>query len=371
MTSAIPNSSHMPVEFNPGMEVAEADEAATKEGLVTTLQKISQTTFHDGGHALRSVHAKSHGLLLGQLQVLPQLPETLAQGLFANSGEWPVVMRYSTIPGDLLDDSVSTPRGLAIKVVGVPGDRLAGSEGDSTQDFVLVNGPVFAAPGPKKFLGSLKLLATTTDKAPGLKKVLSAVLRGTERALEAVGGESGILKSLGGHPETHLLGDTYYSQVPILYGRYIAKIAVVPVSPELTVLTDAALNVNGKPHGLRDAIVDFFATHAETWEIRVQLCTDLHTMPIEDASVAWPEDESPYLAVARIVVPKQVGWSDARSAAIDDRMAFSPWHGIAAHRPLGAVMRVRKAAYTASAKFRAVSNRVAIREPKSAADLPE
>ena len=89
-------------------------------------------------------------------------------------------------------------------------------------------------------------------------------------------------------------------------------------------LTGAALNVNGKPHGLRDAIVDFFATHAATWEIRVQLCTDLHIMPIEDASVAWPEDESPYLAVARIVAPLQVGWSDARSAAIDDRMAFSP-----------------------------------------------
>src|SRR5258708_6928935 len=41
-------------------------------------------------------------------------------------------MRFSTIPGDILDDSVSTPRGLAIKVIGVEGERLEGSEARST-----------------------------------------------------------------------------------------------------------------------------------------------------------------------------------------------------------------------------------------------
>jgi len=48
-------------------------------------------------------------------------------------------MRFSTLPGDVLDDSVSTPRGLAMKVIGVEGERLEGSEGDVTQDFVLIN----------------------------------------------------------------------------------------------------------------------------------------------------------------------------------------------------------------------------------------
>jgi hypothetical protein len=49
--------------------------------------------------------------------------------------------------------------------------------------------------------------------------------------------------------------------------------------------------------------------------------------------------------------------------AVDDQTAFSPWHGIAAHRPLGSIMRVRKAAYEASAQFRARHNGHGIVEP--------
>jgi hypothetical protein len=111
---------------------------------------------------------------------------------------------------------------MALKVVGVQGERVEGSEGDATQDFVLVNGPAFNAPTASKFLSSAKLLASTTDKAPNLKRAFSAVLRGAEKAVEAVGGESAGLKALGGHPETHPLGETYFSQAPILYGYYMA-----------------------------------------------------------------------------------------------------------------------------------------------------
>ena len=38
-------------------------------------------------------------------EVLDGLPHVLAQGLFATAGTYPVVMRFSTTPGDLLDDS--------------------------------------------------------------------------------------------------------------------------------------------------------------------------------------------------------------------------------------------------------------------------
>jgi hypothetical protein len=72
--------------------------------------------------------------------------------LFAQAGTYPVILRLSSTPGDLLDDSVSTPRGLAIKVIGVAGERLPGSEGAVTQDFILINGPAFAAPDAKSFL---------------------------------------------------------------------------------------------------------------------------------------------------------------------------------------------------------------------------
>jgi len=360
-----------PLLYESRFEVTEPGEVETQLELMKTLKHISEVTLKDSGHATRSVHAKSHGLLRGELHVLNDLPAVLAQGIFAKAGNWPVVMRLSTVPGDILDDSVSTPRGVAIKVVGVAGARLEGSTNDVTQDFILVNcGPAFSAPNAKKFLGGLKLAAATTDKAPGLKKALSAVLRGTEKAIELVGGESATLIGLGGHPETHILGDTFFTKAPILFGPYMAKLSLVPISSNLTALTDAPLDVNGKPNGLREAVVDFFAHETAEWELRVQLCTDLETMPIEDASVAWPEESSPYVRVARITVTPQMAWSQARSIAVDDKMSFSPWHGIAAHRPIGSIMRVRKAAYEMSAQFRAEHNDVSIEEPKSLNDFP-
>lgn len=360
-----------PLLYDENFEVPEEGEAETSAELVETLHSISATTFKDCAHATRSVHAKSHGLLRAEMQVLEGLPSMIAQGIFAKPGSWPVVMRFSTVPGDMLDDSVSTPRGLAVKVVGVEGDRLNGSEEDVTQDFVLVNGPAFLTPGAKKFLGSLKLLATTTDRAPTLKKALSAVLRGTEKIIEALGGESPTIKAMGGHPETHILGETFFSQVPMLFGPYMAKVSIAPVSDELQALTNAPLDVNGKPNGLRDAVVEFFSTYQAEWELRVQLCTDLGHMPIEDASVVWPEDESPYFAVARITAKPQLAWSEARSSAVDDGMSFSPWHGVTAHRPIGSIMRIRKVAYEMSARFRSEHNARKVVEPKNLDDFPE
>lgn len=371
--SAIPRP---PLPYEPRYEFEEEGEQETRAQLLHTLHGISDTTYKDSGHATRSVHAKSHGLLRARLHVLDNLAPELAQGLFSAPAAYDVVMRISTIPGDMLDDKVSVPRGMAVKVLGVPGAQLSSLDADdgtapaSTQDFVLVNGPAFLAPSAKKFLGSLKLLASTTDKAPRLKQALSTVLQGAEKALEAVGGESGTLKSLGGHPETHVLGETYYSQAPILYGAYMAKVALVPVSPEMAALTGAHVDLDGKPNGLRDAVVAFFARHAATWEVRIQLCRDIATMPLEDSSVVWPEEDSPYLPVARITALPQAGWSESLSRAVDDGMAFSPWHGVLAHRPLGSIMRVRKAAYAMSARFRFERTGHVVREPATLDDFP-
>jgi len=109
----------------------------------------------------------------------------------------------------------------------------------------------------------------------------------------------------------------------------------------------------------------YFAQNDALWELRVQLCTDIDAMPIEDASVPWPEDKSPFITVAHISVPRQVAWSEARSAAIDDGMSFSPWHGLAAHRPIGSIMRVRKVVYDTMSKLRARQNKVSVTEPMS------
>ena len=354
-----------PVRFSPSVERPDADEAKTTQALIATLRYINEKTFADGGHAIRSVHAKTHGILQGYLEVDTCLRSDLAQGLFANPGRYPVVMRFSTIPGDILDDSVSTPRALAIKVIGVEGERLEGSEGDVTQDFVLNNGPAFGASDPKRFLARLRLLARTTNRAQRLKKILSAVMRQVQKVIVVIAGRpNSTVATLGGHPETHILGDTFYSQAPLRFDDFIAKISVAPKSPELRALTRSPLNVNGVPNGLREAVLDFFKTNGGVWEVRAQLCTDLEHMPIENAAVVWSEEVSPYQQIARITVKPQLAWSEVRSSAVDDGMSFSPWHGLAAHRPLGGIMRVRKAAYEAAKKFRAERNGRVIQEPR-------
>ncbi len=360
----------MPLRYHPSVETLEDGEGETSRELVATMRKIAETTYKDMGHAIRSVHAKSHGLLHALLEVPGGLPPVLAQGLFAGPGRYQAVMRFSTTPGDILDDSVSTPRGVAIKVIGVPGERLPEDREGTSQDVLMVDGPAFLAPSGKAFLRSVKLLAATTDKAEGLKKVLSAALRGVENLLEAVGTQSGTIKALGGQPETHILGDTFFTQAPIRYGDYIAKLSLVPVSPELKALTKASLNVNGKPNGLRDAVNEFFRDTRGEWELRVQLCTDLETMPVEDSSKVWPEDRSPFITVARLTAEPQAAWTDAKAEAVDDGMAFSPWHALAAHRPLGSIMRLRRPSYEMSAEFRSQRNRCPVREPRSLESLP-
>ena len=358
-----------PLRYSPSYEHAEPDEAQTLADINEQMHKIQEKTYADGGKALRSVHAKSHGLLVGELRIPAGLAPALAQGIFARPGMLPVVMRLSTTPGDILPDDVSTPRAMAIKIIGVDGERLPGTEGDVTQDFVLVNGPAFNKPDAKSFAGSLKLLAATTDKAEGSKQVLSAALRGLEKIVEAVGGKSATLTALGGHPETNPLGETYYSQVPVLFGDYFGKICVRPVSPELKALYKEPVELKHRPDGLREAVAAYFEEQGGEWELCVQLCTDIGKMPVEDASVVWDERLSPYQPVARIVMGAQASWSDARSQSIDEGLAFNPWHGVTAHRPLGGVMRVRKGAYEAAQRFRAAKNQVTLSEPKAIGDI--
>jgi len=358
-----PMASRLPVRYDPALEHIGPDEADTIADIRRTLLKIADITWQDGGRGLRAVHAKGHALLHGELRVPDYLPPMLAQGLFARAGTHRAVLRLSTSPGDVLDDKVSTPRGMAIKVLDVPGERLPGSEAARTQDFLMVNAPAFGQPDVHRFAGALKLLAATTDRAEGAKKLLSALLRGTEKLLEAAGSESGAIKGLGGEPLHHPLGETYFSTVPFRYGDYIAKFSLAPASAGLLALRDAPVDLDGRPDGLREAVEAHFAREGGEWDFRVQLCTDLQTMPIEDASVEWPQERSPYIPVARITVPAHAPQPALARELEEDALFFSPWHGLAAHQPLGSINRARKLAYEVSGRARAERNGVPFEEP--------
>ncbi|WEF35265.1 hypothetical protein [Pseudoduganella chitinolytica] len=108
----------------------------------------------------------------------------------------------------------------------------------------------------------------------------------------------------------------------------MAKVALAPVAVGMTRLHGQGLDVAARPNALRQAVCDYFAQQGGEWELRVQLCTNIEEMPIEDAASEWPESVSPYVPVARIVAPPQPGWTEALSAAIDEGLSFSPWHGL-------------------------------------------
>ena len=361
---------HTPIPFTPGVEVRAEDEAETIQGLNEQIRLIQETTAKDYGTAVRGVHAKGHAIVKGKLEVLSDIAPELAQGLFSAPGRYEALLRFSTLPGDILDDSISVPRGLAVKLFDVPGDRLPGSENDTTQDFILVNGPAFASPTPKAFLANLKMLAKTTDAGEGLKKGLSAVMQTVDAALETVGIQSPTIQTLGGAPNTHPLGETYYTQVPLRHGGYIAKLSIAPISTNLTELAGSKVATSGRPDALREELAQVLIEQDSVWELRVQLCTDLETMPVEDTSVVWDEKESPYVAVARLTVPAQLGWERGLSEHQEQAIAYSPWHGLAAHQPIGGVNRARKPTYERSVQYRGERNGCPVHELRAIEDLP-
>ena len=282
--------------------------------------------------------------------------------MFAAPAEHPVILRLSTNAGDILPDTIILPRGLALKVLDVEGERLPGAEG-RTQNFVLVNGPVFQAKTADKFLGSLKKLAGTTDRLEGTKEVMSTVMRGVNTALEAVGVSSPAIQSLGGAPNVDPMGETYYSVTPFRYGDYIAKFAVVPVSPDLLSRVKEVIDVSGSPDAIRQHIKGEMLIFDGIWELRVQLCRDLDRQPVEDPTVQWMEEDSPFQTVATIHAGRQDSWDNSQVHKVDEQMRFSPWTGLAAHRPLGDINRARKEPYEHSAAFRARFNGCPIHEP--------
>ena len=350
------------IAYTPNVEHVQDDEQETIAELNSTFDTILETTSQNSGHAVRAVHAKGHAVLQGVMTIEAGLPPELAQGLFARPGEHKVYMRMSTNAGDILPDAIGLPRGLAIKVLDVEGERLTGAEG-TTQDFVMVNGPVFQVKTADKFLANLKMLAKTTDKMEGTKKAMSAVMGGVSTALKAVGVESPKIMSLGGAPNVDPLGQTYYSVTPFRYGDYIAKFSVVPVSPGLTALEKEKVDTHDRPDAIRETVQTEMRDINGVWEFRVQLCRDLKAQPIEDSTVEWTEEDTPFQTVATIRAAPQDSWAPTQVQAVDEAMRFGIWTGLKAHQPLGNINRARRETYQHSAGFRAKFNGCPIHEP--------
>jgi hypothetical protein len=150
----------------------------------------------------------------------------------------------------------------------------------------------------------------------------------------------------------------YYSNVPFLLGDGQA----VQYSLKPRVEGRSRIPMRPAENYLRDAMVKTLTEGAWEMDFMVQVQTDAHLMPIEDATVKWPERLSPYIPVARLRLPAQRFDSDAK-LAFADVLRFNPWHSLPEHRPMGNSNRARRTMYWELAKLRQSMNHVEHVEP--------
>ncbi len=358
------------IRYTDSIETPADDEQEVVGKIIQAMEQETDKVAEREHHAVRASHAKSTGVLKGELRVLADLPPQLAQGLFAQARTYPAVVRLAQGPGEHLSDSVSTHRGMAVKLFGVDGPALPGHDGVGTQDFVFATGTTFPQADAASFLTAIKGLEKSTNAPEVVKQAASTAARAANAVVQAVGSDSPTFGFFG-HTKRNPLADAYFSQAAVRYGDYVAKMGFFPVSPELVAMIDQTLDTGADPDAFRTAVVSFMRAHNAEFELRVQLCTSLDRMPVENASVVWPENESPYVPVARLVLPAQDAYSPARQAYFDDVLSFRPAHALAAHRPLGSLMRARLTTYQALSTYRHKRNGQLQAEPAAIDGVPD
>ncbi|WP_261665170.1 catalase family protein [Deinococcus sp. Marseille-Q6407] len=358
------------VKYTPEVEVKQPGEDEKINEVVRLMHEANVKAFDKHRHAIRDAHAKQHGTVVGTLEI-PELPEHLAQGLFAKPASYPVVIRFSSAPGEIRDDSVPVPHGMAIKVIGVPGKKILPDHQDEvTQDFLMVTMPVIPFGTVDEYLKMQNVIALQDGASEESQRAFAAVARGGQKVLGLLGISDPTLDGIAAENE-HLLGQTYHTMAAIRYGDYIAKLSAAPLSSEVKALEGQIIDTTKNASAQRDALVDFFHKNSAEYELRAQLCTDLDKMPVEDGSVEWDEKLSPQQAIARLVIPKQEAYSPERRVFSDDKLSFNPWHALPEHQPLGSIMRVRIKAYESSTAFRHDMNVQPRVEPKDISEIPD
>ena len=357
-----------PIQYQAGLEVAQPDEAALTEEIVAHMAATQAANADRHRHAHRDAHSKSHALIKGRMTVHPGLPPELAQGIFAVARDYDVVARLSSAPGDIHSDAVPAPRGFATKVIGVEGDRLSPELGGANQDFLMVNFPTLAFGTIAKYKTLLALLERNAESPEAVQRLVAAAARGVKGAVEALGGTPNATVEGLARDHANMLGETFHTQAAIRFGDHVAKLSLAPLG-EVATLTGQPVDPGFST--MRDAVVAHLARHGVSYELRAQLCVDPDAMPVEDAAILWDPDLSPHRAIATLTFAAQDAYSPARRVHGDDHLAFSPWNGVVAHRPLGGIMRIRKVAYESSSAQRHRLNALPRREPASLDEIPD
>lgn len=344
------------LRYSPDLETFSDREAETFARIAETFQDMGEKVADQVGGRLRVSHAKATALLDGELVIDPALPLELAQGLAALPGRYRAQVHFAQGPGEMLHDRISTHRGMAVKIAGLTGASIREAAELGTQDFVFEgSGRAFINSNASTFLNNLRAgVSHAPSLSESVKNAVSKVSRGTEAVLEAVGLESKTLAFFG-HPPQHPLSESYFSQAPMRWGDYIAKLGFFPSEETLNGLAAVKIEPRDDHEAFRHAMIDHFTESGASFELRVQLATGPETTPIEDASIEWPEDRSPYLPVARLLIPAQPAWTEDR-VKMFEAMSFRPANSLEPHRPLGQVMRARLFVYQQLAAWRGAAS---------------
>lgn len=329
-------------------EQTPAGETAMTQDIIQTAVRIVDQ-HREPTRYLRDAHAKAHGCVKAQVQVLPELAQSLRQGVFSEPGKtWQALIRLSNGNAYPQFDSIRDARGMAIKLLDVPGTQLLRDSGDRReQDFVMFSHPNFFVSDVAEYRQNV------AAQADG-KKVMAFFPTWDPRTWQ-VRHLFIALATLSPPPDSPT-ETTYFSVSPYKFGEANAKFRVVPDTGRCPTYTLPKQN-HDLPNFLRSALNQQLSTDRmpACFVLQIQRQDANKYMPIEDTSIEWSEQDAPFLTVARITLPAQ----DFDTPALNlqcDNLSFNPWFGIEAHRPIGGINRLRKAVYEAVSDYRHARN---------------
>ncbi|MDZ3825540.1 catalase family protein [Pseudomonas monsensis] len=330
------------------LEQIPSGEAGMTQGVIQTAVRIVDQ-HRENTRFLRDAHAKAHGCVKAEVQVLPQLAQSLRQGVFSEPGHtWQAIIRLSNGNAYPQFDSIRDARGMAIKLLDVPGKQLLGNRQEQhEQDFVMFSHPNFFVSDVAEYRQNV------AAQADG-KKIL-AFFPGWDPRTWQVRHLLIALATLSPPPDSPT-ETTYFSVSPYKFGEANAKFRVAPDPDSCPAYTLPKQN-HDLPNFLRSALNKQLSTDRvpACFVLQIQRQDANKYMPIEDTSIEWREQDSPFETVARITLPPQDFDTPALNLACDN-LSFNPWFGIEAHRPIGGINRLRKAVYEAVSDYRHSQN---------------
>jgi Catalase len=325
------------------------DERRIAEKLSVVIEESVRKQYSPGS-ARRDAHPKAHGCVKAEFHIVDTLPETLSKGMFIPGKTYQAWIRFSNGSGDPTHADIKRDaRGMAIKVLGVPGTKVLEDEAEATtQDFIMINHPVFFATDPSRYLSFMN--DANSDHFYG--KLLIPFDLGAKGTLIALKTRSSRI--------ANPLQTRYWSMVPYQLGTGEGRQAVKYSARACSAVTDSLPKKPGHDF-LRDALRSTLQSGEACMEFLVQPRTS-DNMDVEDSRIEWKEREAPFYKLATIRVPPQT-FDTSEQNTFCENLSFTPWHALPEHKPLGVTNRLRKVIYDHISRVRHEMNGAARQEP--------